>query len=315
MAQDASDYRLDPLTEEDKKWIESNGIDLDCEKCNTYLQAFDNLGQIFEPSGENCCPLQAQLVEHTLTKQFRNNLPQPKDKEQKKNLIQYVLCKAGLDFLKGKVDGGSLLPKLDELIAKYTVDPYYRVEPLSEDEKRYIGPLGIDLNNKECITYLDRTLEKKKKTLGKTPAQTEQLVLEQRNRPDSSQNSLLKRLKVKFPIGNEKMCLNFPEPRDEAEKRNLIHQIIYKAGIEDVDEGEYDILLILPGSRQLIGKFQLLHLVLGYILNWLFLISQNTKSCEFTQILFENKIMLAHISMCKLPFLLVYFHFQMWGNS
>jgi hypothetical protein len=228
---------------------------LDCEKCNTYLEGFDNFGQIFEPSGENCCPLQVQLVKRTLTKQFCNNLPQPKDKEQKKNLIQYVLCKAGLDFLKGKVDGGSLLPKLDELIAKYTVDPYYRVEPLSEDEKRYIGPLGIDLNNKECIAYLDRILEKKKKTTGNNPAQTEQSVLEQGNSPDSSQNSLLKRLKVKFPIGNKKKCFNFPEPRDEAEKRNLIQQIIYKAGIEDVDEGEYDCLLILPSSRQLIGKF------------------------------------------------------------
>ncbi len=251
MAQYASDYRLDPLAEDDKNWMESHGIDLDCKECYTYLESLDNFKKISGSSREHDCPLQAQL-EHTLTTQFCNNLPKPKDKNKQKNLVQYVMCKTGLDFLKGRCEKDDL-PKLHELIAKYTVDPYYRAEPLSEDERRYIGPLGIDLNNEECIAYLDGILKS-------MHAQTEQSVNDNPdNEPlhgstDSSQNSLLEKLKKKFLVGNIREG-QFPKPRDEKEKKNLIQQIIYKVGIEVEDEGEYDILLLLPDTRQIIGKF------------------------------------------------------------
>jgi hypothetical protein len=69
--------------------------------------------------------------------------------------------------------------------------------------------------------------------------------------------------KLKKMFNDKKWKGSIPVPRDEAEKNNLIQNIIYKAGIENVDEGEYDSLLILPGSRQIIGKFQQNDLVLG----------------------------------------------------
>jgi hypothetical protein len=125
--------------------------------------------------------------------------------------------------------------------AKLSVDPDYRLDPLSENEIGWLAVLDIDVTDAECTSYLEEFLENR--TRGTAESEPEQ----------ENESSLLGKLKkiLKDTYWSKKI----PEPRDEAEKKNIIQNTIYKAGIDIVDEGEFDSLLILPASRQIIGKF------------------------------------------------------------
>jgi hypothetical protein len=260
-----NNYRLLPLTEEEQSFIGPLGIDLNNRECISFLEAFISSEKQPTPVPENDFPMLAQLGHMFKNKKWVNNLPKAKNQVEKKNLIQNILYKAGLEVYGGKGRHYSLL-ELQNIIDKFSVDPDYRLDPLSEDEIVWLEALGVDGNNAGCTSYIEAFLEKRKKTEQNGPEQKQRSVNEQRNEhsSDSSQNnesSLLTKLKKIF--NDFKWVSNIPEPKDESEKKNLIQNIIYKAGIEDTDDGEFDSLLILPASRQIIGKFQLLHLVLG----------------------------------------------------
>ncbi len=260
-----NDNMLYPLTEEEKNLFRSRGINLNNSECISTLEDFFNLGKIPAPVQENDSDLLVELKNIFKNKKWVDSLPKPKNEEEKNNLIQNVLCMAGLDFLKSREEFTSL-PEFQNIIAKFLVDPDYRLCPLSEDEKRWLVALGIDVNDAECTTYLADFLEKRKKTALNDIAQKEKSVNKQRrknkgppvpNRPNSSQDNESSLLtKLKKILQDSYWVNNLPEPRDEAEKNNMIQNILYKAGIEDVDDGEFDSLLILPDSRQIIGKFQ-----------------------------------------------------------
>jgi hypothetical protein len=261
----ANDYRLTPLSKEEKSFIRSINVDFDNTACITFLEAFFSSENQSTQASESSFPMMAQLGHMIKNKKWVNNLPKPKDQKENKNLIRNILYKAGLEVYKGREKDNSL-PIPQKIVDKFSVDPDYRLQPLSEDEKGWLVALGIDVNDAECTAYMEAFLEKMKKHAENGSEQKEQSVNEQTNQQiplssNKNESSLL--TKLKKMVNDYKWVSNLPEPKDESEMKNLIQNILYKAGIEDVDEGEFDSLLILPASRQIIGKFQLVHFVLG----------------------------------------------------
>ncbi len=114
-------------------------------------------------------------------KKWVKNLPRPKDEEEKNNLIQNVLFKAGLAVFQSKEEYDSL-PELHKIISKFSVDPDYRLDPLSEDERGWLVALDIDVNDAECTTYLEDFLEKRKTNGENWPEQKENSTNYQRNK-------------------------------------------------------------------------------------------------------------------------------------
>jgi hypothetical protein len=120
--------------------------------------------------------------------------------------------------------------------AKTNLKKNYMLYPLSEEEKFWAKALSVDLFNNKCENLLRSFLSAGVIPEPKTKKNLDSNIVE----------------KFKEKLRSPNFATAFPMPIKAEEEANFLQNFLYETGLEYVCDEEFDSLIILPDSRQII---------------------------------------------------------------